>query len=233
MSEQPTPQLKPADFYANHRGGGLATLVNQRIAAPLAWLGWRLNLRPTHLTLVNLVVGIAVSVAVIVFASQTETNALWWPMGVVALVAWQFAYSLDCADGQLARTTGTGSESGARVDVLADIATQTTLVAAIVTVSQAFHDVPAWVGPAFAALWMTNLVTAVMAKDGGGQSLVSRENLPVRVVKLVRDYGFVITVVGVVLIVWPAGMVWVMLFFGTVNGLFLAASIAMAAKKAW
>src|SRR5262252_8303651 len=44
-----------------------------------------------------------------------------WVVGLVALVAWQIAYALDCADGQLARVGGRTSAAGGRVDVLCDV----------------------------------------------------------------------------------------------------------------
>lgn len=40
--------------------------------------------------------------------------------GIVCLVGWQIAYSLDCLDGAIARCYGTLSRAGAGVDALAD-----------------------------------------------------------------------------------------------------------------
>ena len=88
---------------------------------------------------------------------------------------------------------------------------------------------PAWCGAAFAALWMTNLVTSVMAKEDSDVSLVKSTGLAVRLVKLVRDYGFVIVVIALALLL-PEAMALVMLLFGAVNALFLLASIAAASR---
>src|SRR5690606_10281891 len=105
-----------------------------------------------------------------------------------ALVLWKVAYMLDCADGQLARVTKTGSDAGARVDILCDVAIQASVVSVVVAVTDAYApEIPAWCGAAFAALWMTNLVTSVMAKEDDGVSLVKSTGLEVRLVKLVRD----------------------------------------------
>ncbi|GAA1676785.1 hypothetical protein GCM10009830_24390 [Glycomyces endophyticus] len=229
MSDQRPPH-RPADFLAANRGGGLVTLLDQRGGALFAYAAWRAGLKPTHLTLLNLLVGLATSAAVIAYIPAAKDGAPWWPLALGALVLWHAAYMLDCADGQLARVTGTGSDAGARVDILCDVAIQASVVAVVVAVADAYTPwLPAWCGAAFAALWMTNLVTAVMAKEDASVSMVRSTSLAVRLVKLVRDYGFVVAVVALALL-WPASMAAVMLCFGAVNGLFLLASIAVNAR---
>ncbi|WP_460496970.1 CDP-alcohol phosphatidyltransferase family protein [Glycomyces tarimensis] len=206
------------------------TMLDQRGASLFAHLAWRTGLKPTHLTLLNLIIGLGTSAGVIAYIPLARDGAPWWPVALAALVLWQVAYMLDCADGQLARATETGSEAGARVDILTDVAIQASVVAVVVAVVDAYTPgVPAWVGAAFAALWMTNLVTSVMAKGDSGVSLVKSGNIVVRSIKLVRDYGFVIVVIALAL-AWPEAMAAVMLFFGGVNALFLLASIAAAAR---
>jgi phosphatidylglycerophosphate synthase len=224
------PSPRPSDFLAANRGGGLATLLDQRGAAYFAYAAWRMGLKPTHLSLVNLVLGIGASVGVIAYIPAAREGAPWWPVALAALVLWQVAYMLDCADGQLARVTGTGSEAGARVDILCDIAIQASVVSVVVAVTRAYsYEVPAWCGAAFAALWMTNLVTAVMAKADDGVSMVKSTSIIVRLIKLVRDYGFIIVVIALALI-RPEFMWVVLLGFGAVNALFLLASIASNAR---
>ncbi|WP_277605228.1 CDP-alcohol phosphatidyltransferase family protein [Glycomyces sp. L485] len=208
----------------------MLTMVDQRGGALFAYLAWRTGLKPTHLTLLNLLLGLLASAGVIAYIPAAQDGAPWWPVAITALVIWHVAYMLDCADGQLARVTKTGSDAGARVDILSDVAIQASVVAVVVAVVNAYTpQIPAWTGAAFAALWMTNLVTAVMAKDGGGASLVTADNLVVRLVKLVRDYGFMIVVIALALL-RPEAMAAVMLFFGAINALFLLASIAAAAR---
>lgn len=210
----------------------MLTMQNQRGAAVFASLAWRIGLKPTHLTMLNLVLGLAASAGVIAYIPAARDGAPWWPVALAALVVWQVAYMLDCADGQLARVTKTGSEAGARVDILCDIAIQSSVVAAVVAVVDAYTPgMPAWVGAAFAALWMTNLVTSVMAKDDTSVSLVTSASLAVRLIKLVRDYSFIVIVIALALL-WAEAMAAVMLFFGAVNALFLLASIAAAARAA-
>ncbi|SDD93624.1 CDP-alcohol phosphatidyltransferase family protein [Glycomyces harbinensis] len=228
----PRPSRRPADFLAANRGGGLVTMLDQRGGALFAYAAWRTGLKPSHLSLLNLVIGVGVSAGIVAYIPAAREGAPWWPVAVAALILWQAAYMLDCADGQLARVTGTGSDAGARVDILCDIAIQASVVAVVVAVADAYTPaVPAWCGAAFAALWMTNLVTSVMAKEDASVSMVTSTSLPVRLVKLVRDYGFVIAVIALALLV-PDLMWLVMLGFGAVNALFLLASIAASARTA-
>jgi phosphatidylglycerophosphate synthase len=227
------PEPTAADFLAVNRGGGLFTeTFDQRLGAVFALAAYRLGLPPTALTAANLVLGVATSVAVVLTAGPVAAGHLpAWLVGVLAFLVWHVAYALDCADGQLARVAGSGSAAGARVDVLVDVAVQISLVAAVGSVAVAQRaSTPVWLVAVFAASWMVNLVTSVMAKEGTNESLVASSSLPVRVVKLVRDYGAMLFLICLVLAVWPAGMIWVMVLFSLVNCLFLVASIAAAGR---
>jgi phosphatidylglycerophosphate synthase len=154
-----------------------------------------------------------------------------WVVGLLALIGWQVAYALDCADGQLARVTGRASAAGARVDVLCDVAAQIALVAALsATAAARAPSIPAWLVAAFAGTWLVNLVTSILQQGSAAQSLVTSGSLPVRVVKLIRDYGAVVTVVGLTIAVVPQWTIAVMVLFTAVNGLFLALSIAASAR---
>ncbi|SDY16686.1 Phosphatidylglycerophosphate synthase [Micromonospora pattaloongensis] len=223
------------DFYRVNRGGGLfSEAVSQRLGAAFALLGHRLGLSPTALTLANLVLGLATSVTVVALAERVAAGTVpGWAIGLVALVGWQLAYALDCADGQLARVTGRTSPSGARVDVLCDVAAQITLVTALSTVAVAQRpSTPVWLVAAFAGTWMVNLVTSVMQSGPNAASMVPSTSLPVRLVKLIRDYGAVITLAGVVLTLAPDWTTWLVAAFTLVNGGFLLASIAFTARHA-
>ena len=83
---------------------------------------------------------------------------------------------------------------------------------------------------AFAGTWMVNLVTSVLQSGPQAASMVPSRSLPVRLVKLIRDYGAVITLAGLVLTVAPAWTVWLVVAFTVVNGGFLLASIAFTAR---
>ncbi|QSB07094.1 CDP-alcohol phosphatidyltransferase family protein [Natronoglycomyces albus] len=209
-------------------------MANQRGAAYFSLAAYRLGWAPTHLTLINLFLGLSASALVIGYAGPAaESGWAWWPIALAVTLMWQVAYMFDCADGQLARATGTGSAAGARVDILCDVAIQASFVAAIVTVVHAYWPhTPVWISAAFAALWMVNLVTSVLASSDTHDSLINNDSLPIRIAKLIRDFSFIIIVVGVALALWPESLLGIMIFFGAVNGLFLLASIAVAARKA-
>jgi phosphatidylglycerophosphate synthase len=221
------------DFHRVNRGGGLfSESVSQWIGAVFALVAQRLGLRPTVLTITNLVLGLATSLTVVASADRVaagDTPA--WVVGLVALVGWQVAYALDCADGQLARVTGQGSPAGARVDVLCDVAAQIALVTALGATAVAQRPTtPVWLVAVFAGTWMVNLVTSVMQSGPNAASMVTSTSLPVRLIKLVRDYGAVIFGAALVLIFAPALTVWVIVAFTVVNGGFLLASIAFSAR---
>jgi phosphatidylglycerophosphate synthase len=223
-----------ADFYATNRGGGLfSEALSQRLGARIALTADRAGLTPTALTLINVVLGLAVSVAVVALApAVARGDAPAWPVGLLALVGWQLAYAFDCADGQLARVTGRTSAAGARLDVLCDVAAQIALVTALGATAVAQRpSTPAWLVAAFAGTWMVNLVTSVLQSGPQAASMVPSRSLPVRVVKLIRDYGAVIALAGLVLTLAPQWTIWLIAAFTTVNGGFLLASVAFAARR--
>jgi len=215
------------EFLARNRGGGLFTeTVNQRIGAYLCVVAERFGLPPSALTVANLVLGLAASILVIATGDVPS-----YVVGPVALVLWHLAYSLDCADGQLARVTGRTSPAGARLDILCDVALQIALVAAVGTVANEHTgSLPTWLVAAFAGTWMVNLVTSALQQTSAAASLVTSGNPVVRLVKLIRDYGAVVTLVGLVITVVPQWTVWLMVFFVIVNGGFLLASIAASTR---
>ncbi|WP_434742129.1 CDP-alcohol phosphatidyltransferase family protein [Micromonospora sp. SH-82] len=231
LAEPTKPSV--ADFHRVNRGGGLfSESVSQWLGAVFALVAQRLGLRPTVLTITNLILGLATSVSVVALApAVAEGSVPAWLVGSVALVGWQVAYALDCADGQLARVTGQGSPAGARVDVLCDVAAQIALVAALAATAVAQRpETPTWLVAIFAGTWMVNLVTSVMQSGPNAASMVTSTSLPVRLVKLVRDYGAVIFAAALVLAFAPALVFWVIIAFTVVNGGFLLASIVFSAR---
>ena len=238
----PPPSAPPApgtptaaDYYAANRGGGLFSEgLSQRLGARIAVQAYKHRLSPTVLTIFNLGLGCLTSFVVIAAAGPVADGRVWAaPIGLLALIGWQLAYAFDCSDGQLARVTGQASPAGGRLDVLCDVAVQSALVAALAATAKAQEpDTPAWLLAAFAATWMVNLVTSVMQGGDQAASMVSSRSLPVRAVKLIRDYGAVVALAGVVLTVAPQWTVWFVALFTLINGGFLAASIAFTGRAA-
>jgi len=64
----------------------------------------------------------------------------------------------------------------------------------------------------------------------GATRLLGSGSPAVAVLKLVRDYGFVVLVLGLLLSVRPSITVWFVLFFLVLNGLFLLVSVGRAAQ---
>ena len=226
---------KAADYYAVNRGGGLySEALSQRLGAQISVGAHKRGLVPTVLTVVNLGLGCLVSFVVIAAAGPVADHEIWaWPIGLLALIGWQLAYAFDCADGQLARVTGQTSAAGARLDILCDVAVQISLVSALAATAEAqVPETPAWLLAAFAGTWMVNLVTSVLQSSEKGASLITSRSMPVRVVKLVRDYGAVIALAGLVLAVAPQWTIWFVGLFTLVNAGFLAASVLFAARDA-
>ena len=211
---------------ATHRGGGLySAAVSQRIGSLIAASAGNAGVHPSVLTLGSLAVGVGSSV-VAAYAGVRGS----WALGLVALLGWQLAYAFDCADGQLARGARQTSPYGARVDVLVDFAVQTGVVAAVVTVVDHYqHPHPALLG-AYATLWVVSLFTSVLAGGEGATSLLGSSSTPVQLVKLVRDYGFVILILGLLVTVAPRDTIVFLIFYVAFNALFLLASIARAAQ---
>jgi phosphatidylglycerophosphate synthase len=100
--------------------------VNNRFGAVIAVLLRSTRVTPNRVTLLGLVVHVAGSLYVALLDSPVSFVAM-----LPALAAWQLAYSLDCADGLLARETGQASSLGAWLDQLADGAAHVSVFVAL------------------------------------------------------------------------------------------------------
>jgi len=112
------------------------------------------------------------------------------------------------------------------------VAVQIALVTAVAAVAVAYQPrTPTWFVAAFAGCWMINLVTSVLATGDKAHSLVTSKSLPVRVLKLSRDYGAMITLMGLGIALFPKYLVWVMVAYTVVNAAFLIAAIVAASAS--
>jgi phosphatidylglycerophosphate synthase len=211
------------------RGGGFlyTQTVSERLGTVVAAIGMRLGAHPTYLTLVNLVLGIGGSVAVMAGRSPDRTAALVF----AGVVLWQAAYIFDCADGQLARATGKTSAYGGSVDVLVDVAVQISVVVAVSSVILSRHEIPGLLVVLFASAWYLNFVTFLLAKrdDQVNHSLIARRSALVSVAKLLRDYGFVILVLGAWLLASPSTLLVPVMAVTAMDLVLLVVYIARAA----
>ena len=98
-----------------HAGGGQwMTQVYHYAGAFFAFLASRLGLTPNHLTMLS---GVLVSLSMVVMLHGAGKGILWALLVVLLSVV---SYSLDCADGQLARATKQTSKFGAWLDHVLD-----------------------------------------------------------------------------------------------------------------
>jgi len=104
----------------NPRGEGLffTRRLNRTAGATLAALLFSTPVTPNMVS----VAGFAVHVvaAVLVVTASLPISASTW---IAVLLLWQLAFSLDCADGQLARSRGSSSPFGAWLDIFFDVIT--------------------------------------------------------------------------------------------------------------
>ena len=108
------------DFW-NKRNIGNPTFLDQysihNVSFALAWLADRLRLTPNHLSILSGLFSLAAFGLALVLPADDLPSSLLWLFGLI-----QMAYILDCADGQLARTTDQASEFGAFLDKGMDVA---------------------------------------------------------------------------------------------------------------
>ncbi len=115
-----TPAVTLIDFW-NTRNAGNPSLLDQysihNLSFAVAFLAHQLRLTPNQLSVLSGVFSAAAFGLALVLPSADLSSSLPWLFGLA-----QFAYILDCADGQLARTTNRESEFGAFLDKGMDIA---------------------------------------------------------------------------------------------------------------
>jgi phosphatidylglycerophosphate synthase len=119
-----TPPL--ADFVARRfaaRSPFWSWLVFERLGGALAFVLGRLGATPHVVTLLGGLSGVA---GAMVLGTADDVAGVLVAAGLLAL-----AYSLDCADGQLARATGRTSDVGAWLDVTVDAVVTSFLTAAL------------------------------------------------------------------------------------------------------
>jgi phosphatidylglycerophosphate synthase len=213
---------------ARSSGGYLfTTYVSDRLGSWFAAVAIRFHIHPTVVTLTDLGLAIVASTFVITQAPHLQSG---WVPGLAALLLWQLAYILDCADGQVARVTGKTSSFGARVDVLVDFLVYAIVFSALVTVLTQRVELPVALVVLGAIVWPVGLLTFILAgRDGNEGHSFSPRGGVFGVIKLIGDNGFVLLVMGLWLFVHPQSIVIPVAAICAVNACFLVASIAREA----
>lgn len=213
---------------AHSRDGDLFT---SRVSSPLgSWVAAaaiRFDIHPTIITVSDLGLALVASTFLITQADHLQSG---WIPGLVALILWQLSYVLDCADGQVARATSKTSSFGARVDLLVDFLVHAAVICALATILTQQVDLPVALLVACGILWPVNLFIGALAKYDGntGHSFTTRGGM-VAIIKLVRDTGFILLVIGSWLLVHPQSIVFPVVAVCTINACFLIASIGREA----
>jgi len=166
--------------------------INEPVGAVLAYLANLIHLTPNQVTFCSLAVSIGGSVGYFFLPKA--------PISTLLLVfAFQLAYGLDCADGQLARATGRASAFGQWLDVAIDFAASIAVPAAMIlhAVSQPGWPNPLWYVLAGVALSYSRvlvLFTYTTQRLQGAQG--PREvSLLRKAFRLVTDTGFFLVII--------------------------------------
>lgn len=182
------------------RGGAAWTmLVNQSVGAWIVRWALPRKVKPSTLTVAYGLLGIGTSAGGIFLATVNR------PAAAAALfVGWQLAYSLDCADGQLARARGTGSPSGALLDSLTDFLFHASVALTLVPIAVSILD--SYELPVAVVLSTGNLASAYFAgliALSPAAAPASSKGVVATTVRSIRDFGFYSFVAAVGLALGP------------------------------
>lgn len=111
------------------RGGALffTRRVNRPAGSLVAALLFPTQVTPNIVSVVGFGLHIVAAALVVTAAGPLS---VWLQLGVIVL--WQVAFSLDCADGQLARARGAATPFGAWLDIFLDVVTHVLVYGALV-----------------------------------------------------------------------------------------------------
>ena len=119
---------------------------------------------------------------------------------------------------------------GARVDVLVDFFVHVVVICALATVLTQRADLPVALLVGCAVLWPLNLFIGALAKqDGHAEHSFTKRGGTIAVIKMARDTGFILFVMGSWLLVHPQTIVFPVVAVCAFNACFLVASIGREA----
>lgn len=127
--------------------------VARPLAAVLLYFLRRTPLTPNQVTFLGAIVFLGVAAALILVRD-------WYGMLLAAAVL-EFAYLLDCADGQLARLKSMTSEVGAYLDFLIDEVKALLLVGAFALRLWLVEDDPTWLVVGIAGMALVSIATSL------------------------------------------------------------------------
>ena len=216
---------------ASSRSPGLWWIrrVNRRVGAFIA-----LALLPTRISPnVVSVAGLLVTAIGGLFVTVNHRSIA--PITVlVVFVLWQLAFSLDCADGQLARTRGQSTPFGAWLDQVLDFVSHSIVFTALTVYAVRANELDELIGVALGATVVALSLIQLFASSqrnslmGTAPALGQGEGGALRWLGLGRhltDYGAMLAI-SAILLPWPRVLLWFLIASGVLNGLTVAGQIA-------
>jgi phosphatidylglycerophosphate synthase len=225
------------EFHARYRGPqGLffIRLVNHPLGSVLGVLLSPTRVSPNMVTVAGLIAHLAGAAVVVALPAPAPL------LGALAvMLLWQLAFSLDCADGQLARARGAASSFGAWFDQLVDVLSHSAVYAALaVFLARALQ-----LDAAFAAGAATLAVAASLlqvfstwqrgALIGGGPPGGAAGGVGRRLLYGFRhllDYGAFVFVAAL-LLTWPIALASFLAAMAGVHLLYVAAQLALEWRR--
>lgn len=208
------------------RGGGWWTrAVNQRAGSFVAAIAIATGTSPNQLSLLSAVVGVATSVAVLGTYEFSPYLA-----AVVGFFGWQIAYSIDCADGQVARATARASNAGAQIDLWCDFIVHLSVVAVSAQIIaqgiEGRYLIAAVVGAG--TCWTIPLFHEALLCGASNSAEPPRERRPfvIEIAGTARDYGFHVSLLAIALAVGE----WLLL---AVLGLVAILHLLFLVRRCW
>ena len=212
------------------RGGGpVSSAFDQRIAALLAGAAIRLGITPNQISLASGAVGLTTSAAVIAVSESSTVLA-----AIIGLVGWHLAYTLDCADGQVARATKQSSPGGAVLDLLVDFLVHTSVAIALMSFfSVAWSpDAHARAAILIAAALLYPLYWEALVKQLPEDQRPSKRQGIGAAISLLRDYSLHITVLPLAIVFSEAAFYGLLVLICSLHFLALLGRIAsLSAQK--
>jgi phosphatidylglycerophosphate synthase len=207
--------------------------VNHALGALIAFVLFPTRATPNMLTFAGLAAHVLGAVLV---ALATPPAPIW--LAVVVVLLWQLAFSLDCADGPLARARGTGSDFGAWLDQLIDImshaAVYTSLAVYLVRALAPDPAIAVLLGCSAVSLSLLQTFSTWQRTSIMGGSVVDAS--PSTAVRLLHggrhliDYGFFLFLVAATL-PWPELLLVVVAASAALNALYIAAQLALNYRR--
>ncbi|MEJ7696274.1 MAG: CDP-alcohol phosphatidyltransferase family protein [Candidatus Limnocylindrales bacterium] len=204
--------------------------INEPAGAVIAILLLPTRVTPNMVSLAGLLVHVAA--AMTLFVSPAPVSG---PVWIFVILIWQFAFSLDCADGQLARARGRTSPFGAFFDQTIDVITHALLYTALTSYAVRALGLSSEVTALLVALvfslsylqlyttWGRNAILGTEPAIRGEPPAWLRILLPGM---HLLDYGFYLFVAGL-LLPWPIALLGFLIGASTILGVSSLAQIGL------